>query len=387
MFIFYLKEKTMTSNTIFRNFLRMIPAAVCGILLLSGCPMDAGNDDDQSGTIAGVDAVSYDTAGSYSIRIKNESNRDLIAFKASLSAANILGAVPKQAGDHGLKLNTTLFPSGQSQDFSVIFLTQEDYEQYKDNLSSREQYPFTRIFAAYNASGTNETPWIVSGRLGGDNKLVINNQTQWNMELRENSPRGTTLGYAPYEANNTTLYMNQGSFYIFPVFKQYNAARDEIITIYPRAVDGIPSGDEFSFEGGNELTINASMYIINTNMSSGTAYLVVHNGSQQGITVYNGNTVQKTATGISTINAGDTRTFTILMDGSAQSGYESSKTISGWRVVNMGTRSVDIPAASLEVDYRYTVEVSGDWSQGVGAVTVGVPQKGSGKVTAEFGGN
>ncbi|MDR0494714.1 MAG: hypothetical protein LBG95_03700 [Treponema sp.] len=367
----------------------MICAAVlAAVILLFSCG-DAGGDPDNAGdnTIAGVDAVSYNEAGTYSIRIKNESNRDLIAFKSRLSALNLLGAVPKQATNHGIKLDTTLFPAGQSQDFSILFLTKEDYETYKSNLSSREQYPFTRIFAAYNASGTNETPWIVSGRLGGNNKFVINNMTAWNMELRENSPRGTTLGYAPYEANNTTLYMNQGSFYIFPVFKQYNAARDEIITIYPRAVEGIPMGDEFSFEGGNELTINAATFISNTNMSSGTAYLVVHNGSQQGITVYNGNTIQKTATGISTINSGDTRTFPILMDGDANSGYEASKNISGWKIMNMGVREVPIPTASLDADYRYTVEVLGDWSQGVSDVTVRTPEKGAIKVTVEFGRN
>jgi hypothetical protein len=205
------------------------------------------------------------------------------------------------------------------------------------------------------------------------------------MELRENSPRGTTLGYAPYEANNTTLYMNQGSFYVYPVFKKYIAARDEIIPIYPRAADGIPMGDEFSFEGGNELTINAANFTNNTNMSSGTAYLVVHNGSQQGITVYNGNAVQKTATGISTINSGDTRTFTVLMEGDANSGYEDSKSITGWKIVNMGVREVAIPVTSLDADYRYTVEVSGNWSQGVSAVTVGTPEKGANKVTTEFG--
>jgi hypothetical protein len=120
-------------------------------------------------------------------------------------------------------------------------------------------------------------------------------------------------------------------------------------------------------------------------MSSGAAYLVVHNGSQQGITVYNGNTVQKTATGISTINAGLTRTFTILMDGSAESGYETSKSISGWRIVNLGTRTKDIPTTSLDADYRYTVEVSGDWSLGEDNVTVEAPQKGANKVTTEFG--
>jgi hypothetical protein len=179
--------------------------------------------------------------------------------------------------------------------------------------------------------------------------------------------------------------MNPGSFYIYPVFKQYIAARDEIIAIYPLDPDGNPTGDEFSFEDGNELTINAAKYINNTNMSSGTAYLLVHNTSKQGITVYNGNTVQKTATGISTINSGDTRSFAILMDGDESTGYEASKSIAGWKIKNMGVREVDIPVASLEADYRYTVEVSGDWSLGVGNITVSLPVKGTNKVTTEFG--
>jgi hypothetical protein len=370
---------------IFRNISRIFPAALCCVLLFSGCNVNINPDGDAGGgTIGGVDATSYNTAGSYAIRIKNESNFDLVAFKSRLSMENILGAVPKQAGDHGLKLNTTLFPPGQSQDFSVIFLTREDYEQYKGNLSSREQYPFTRIFAAYNASGTNETPWIVSNRLGGENKLVIHNNTRWNMELRLDSPRGATLGYAPYEAYNTTLYMNQGDAFIFPVFKQYNAVRDEIITIYPKRDDKTPRGDQYAFIGGNEIVMNAADFI-NSDMSSGTAYLVVHNGTQQGIAVYNGSSPQKTAMGISTVNGGETRTFTILMDGSAASGYESSKSIGGWRVVHLGTDSVDIPAASLEADYRYTVEVSGSWSEGAGGVTVSSPVKGADKVTADFG--
>jgi hypothetical protein len=235
------------------------------VLLFLGCAMDTDDTEDYEDTIAGVDSKSYDTAGSYSIRITNESNRDLIVFKSSLSTTNILGAVPKQANDHGLKSNATLFPSGLSQDFTIVFLTREDYEQYKDNLSRYEQYCFTRIFVAYNAGGANNTPWIVSGRLGGENKLVINNFTSWGMELRENSPWGATLIFAPYEAV-TTLHIS-GDMYVFPVFKKYNAMRDEIITIYPLDADENPMRDKLSFGDSNELTIDAKKYIGNTDLS------------------------------------------------------------------------------------------------------------------------
>ena len=144
------------------------------------------------------------------------------------------------------------------------------------------------------------------------------------------------------------------------MFKKYNALRDEIITIYPYAADGLPMGDEFSFQNGQELTINATKYTgTNTGFSSGAALLLIKNASEQGITVMSGITVQKTATGISTINSGEERTFTILMDEVSGGKYESSKQLSGWKIVNMGTREKPITTTTLEADYRYTVTVGG----------------------------
>jgi hypothetical protein len=366
------------------TWLNIAAVLVLASLLVLSCQINVGGDEktDGNGSESGdIDWTSYNTAGTYAIRIKNESNRDLVAFMSSLSKDKILGGIPKNSGNHGIKLNTTLF--NENKDFSIIFLTKEDYETYKSNLASREQYPFTRIFAMYNASGTNEVPFIVSGKLGGDNKLVINNMTSLNMELRQDSPRGTTLGYAPYEANNTTLFIQDGSFQVFPVFKKYNKVRDEILTIYPRAADGLPVGDEMSFMDGKTITISAGDYTGNISMSSGAAFLVVKNSSKQGVTVYKGSEVQTTASGISTINSGEERTFTILMDDLGQGEYEESKELSGWRVVQIGTRNLDIETTTLSADYRYTVTVEGDWNASTQKISAPVP--GSKKITADFG--
>jgi hypothetical protein len=309
--------------------------------------------------------------------VRNNSNVDLIAFKGSVSEQTKIGGVRKGGGTHGFKRNTTLFNA--NSDFSLIFVTPEDYEANKNNLSVLNQKPFTRLFAVYNATGTNEIPFEISGSLGGNNKLIIQNMTGFDVEFREDSPRGITLGYAPHESNNTTLFMNNADYFIYPVFKRYNAVRDEILTIYPRDPEGVPIGDEFAFDGGDEFSINVANYQGNTALTSGAAFLVVHNGSTNGVTVYNGNTIQKTASGISTINAGETRTFTILMDDNGNNSYEPSKTISGWKIVNQGVREKEIPLTVLLSDYRYTVEVSGNWNQGNQAVAA--PVKGSAPVT------
>ncbi|GAB6392850.1 MAG: hypothetical protein MdMp014T_2223 [Treponematales bacterium] len=350
-------------------------------LLLAGCGNGNGDDDP-----AEVDWTNYQTAGTYSIRVKNESNVDLIAFKSSLTASNMLGGVRKNEGDHGFKLDTALFNA--NSDFSLLFITVDQFNANKGNLAALEQRPFTRLFAMYNATGTNDVPFVISGKLGGNNKLVINNMTSLNMELRQDSPRGTTLGYAPYQALNTTLFMNDGSFYVVPVFKKYNAVRDEVITIYPRNADGLPLGDAFSFTGGNELTISAADYTGNTNLSSGAAFLVVKNSSAQGISVYKGVTEQKTESGISTINSGDERSFTILMPDNGGGNYAASDSFSGWKIVNMGVREKEIPAittdgGSIAADYRYTVTVTGNWNQSTQAISGLV--KGTQKITTEFG--
>ena len=357
-------------------------AALLGALalVLAGCP--TGNENDKDTGDDGVDWMNYQTAGSFSIRIKNEANRDLVVFKNTVITANMLGGVPKNASDHGLKLTSTHF--NQNNDFSLIFITKEEYVANKGNdttLALLGQQPFTRIFAVYNASGTNEVPWIVSGKLGGNSKLVINNMTSFNMELRQDSPRGTTLGYAPYESNNTTLFMNTGSVDIFPVFKKYNALRDEILTIYPRTEVGLPVSDSFSFTGSNAVTINAQNFTSNTNFSSGAAFLVIKNSSNRGIRVMKGVEVLETITGIQTINSGDERTFIILMGALGQGQFEDSTEFSGWKVMYSGGLERDLSSTTLEADYRYTVTIGGSWDNNTATVSDYV--KGSGKITAE----
>jgi hypothetical protein len=381
----------MTNNMIFKNFLRIVPAALCAILLFAGCVIDPGGDDDHDGTADGIDWTSYESEGSYSIRVKNESNRDLVAFKGSFAPENLIGGVRKNQTNHGLPLKTSLFVS--NTDFALVFLTLEDYNAYKDNLRSRNQYPFARVFAVYNANGTNEVPFMVDSKLGGSNKLILDNMTSYNMEIRRNSPRGETLGYAPNQSNNTILNIVDGEYNLFIVFKKYNVLRDEIITMYPKAPDGLPIMLDYAFENGVERTINAGTYTSDiANLSSGYAFLVVKNSmTSGGIRVLKGDEVQKTASGIATINAGDSRTYLIPMDAvttDAGSTYSDTTVFSGW---NVGPTSRDkpIPVSDslkgegdqniFKTDYMYTVTVTGNPNTGEG-ITVSAPVESAEKI-------
>ncbi|MDR2444463.1 MAG: InlB B-repeat-containing protein [Spirochaetaceae bacterium] len=57
----------MTNTMIFRNFLRIVPAAFCAILIFSGCDMDAGGDDGKADVLYTVtfdaDGGTFDTDG------------------------------------------------------------------------------------------------------------------------------------------------------------------------------------------------------------------------------------------------------------------------------------------------------------------------------------
>jgi hypothetical protein len=362
-------------------------------LALTGCPT-GGNSDGLDGIDAnGVDWTNYQTAGSYSIRIKNESNRDLVVFKNSLTEANLIGGVAKNATNHGLPKKSALFGT-QSTDFSLIILTKEDFESHKNSLTSLEQKPFTRIFAVYNSAGTNEIPFLVDNKLGGTNTLILNNMTTYNMEIRRDSPRGPTLGYATYSSLNTEIYLINDNYSLFPVFKKYDAVRDLITTIYPkRQNDGSPMRTSAAFDGNREITINASSYTSGlTNFTSGYAYLVVVNSSVDGVQVTNGATVQQTATGMKMVNAGSQRTFMVEMpavtngDGTV---FEPKIVFAGWTIGETGDpKAIPVNTALqdslisgganqnvFEADYMYTVTVTGNAN--LNTLVIAAPVKGA----------
>jgi hypothetical protein len=347
--------------------------------LATGTPSGGGVDS------SGVDWTDYSARDDYAILINNHSNKDLVVFKNDVKKENIAGGVAANKDSHGIKANTALF--GTTHSFTLIFITKEDFEAYKDNsaaLQALKQAPFTRIFAFYNKSGSNDTPFEVSNKLGGNNTLSINNGTAYDMELRIDAARGTPLGYAPYESMNTRLSMISGDYYLFPVFTKYNPVRDELIRMYPRQTNGKPINISIPFSSGNQTKqITASDYLgIGASLSTGAAYLVVENQSNNGIRIGTAQTELQTETGNKIIGTGERKTFTILFD-KADGSYETFQNFSGYRIIQGLDDSVAIPTIStdegkMEVDYRYYVTVTGNWYTGDQAVTI---QKSGSKLT------
>jgi hypothetical protein len=245
----------------------------------------------------------------------------------------------------------------------------------------------------YNAEGTNEIPFVVDSKLGGTNTLALKNTTSYNMEIRRNSPRGPVLGYAPSQVN-TEIYLIDGNYSLFPVFKKYDATRDLITTIYPKRPDSTPMRTSKALEGDMEIEVNASDYSSGLNgFTSGYAYLVVTNNSSSGVQVMKGDAVQQTGTGVKMVNAGAQRTFLVEMpvltsgDGTV---YAAKTVFAGWTIGETGVpKAIPVSVALqdgavtggdnqnvFEVDYLYTVTVTTN----AGVLVIAAPTKGS-KVT------
>ncbi|MDR0909242.1 MAG: fibronectin type III domain-containing protein [Spirochaetaceae bacterium] len=325
---------------------------------------------------AAIDWTDYTGSGAYSIRITNKTSVDLVVFKNSLSSANLIGGVKANVANHGLPANSSLFGSSSS-DFTLVFLSNTEYEQNKNNLSSLEQHPFTRIYAMYNASSDNSVPFIVDSSLGGNNSLVLSNDTNYNMEICRDSPRGPAIGYAAAGSSNVTINLANGDYVFFPVFKTYDAGRDIVRTVYPKRPDSTPARRGASFEGGTRLSMNAEDFTANANFSSGYAYLVIRNESADGVQLMHNTVVQTTASGMRFVNPNNTKTFLIEMpvSGTGSNTTYAAKTLfSDWTLGELGSPQA-IPlnealfddtvtggeaATVFQSDHTYTITVTGN---------------------------
>jgi hypothetical protein len=336
-------------------------AAVLAAFLALSCQVNVNGDDNNTQTPAAVDFSSHNS--DYSIIVKNNTSKRLVAFKGELRTDAIIGGIPAGGSNHYLPKTTSLF-SG-TDGFVLILLTEEQYEANKTNLSSQTNTPFTRIFAFYNAQGTNESVYEISGRLGGNRTITINNSlTGYDVEIRLNGIYGETLGYARAGMLNTRLYVGDGDYYLFPVLVKYAAAKNEIITVYPKESNGNAKYDQFALDDtdpARSITIDQG-YLAGTNYSTGTAWLIVENGTSSGIQLQRGGSVQLTSTGIATINNGSSRTFQIKMakiDNTSK--YESSVTTNAY-TVGSATYQTAIGNHTLEEGKVYKVTVTGAMS-------------------------
>jgi hypothetical protein len=346
------------------------------VLVLGSCKVTLGTDDDGGGGGGGggkvIDWTSHNT--DYSILIRNNTNYKLVAFKGELDANKLIGGIPAHANNHGLPFDPVLFD--KTEDFPLILLTEDQYNTSKANLSSQKNSPFTRVYVFYNKAGDNNVEYEIAEGLGGNNKLrIINSSTTLNVEIRLGGVAGETVGYAPANMLETVLKINDGNYSFFPVFKRYNKIKDVVETVYPKRDDGQPWRLSTSFgDLGNgttvdEFTMNLNNLLKNIVMTSGIAWVVIDNQTNQGVRFMEGATPRKTLSGLENIPSGKTLTWQIDMAKLSSNNYADSRVVSSWAFGPIGdevglqtseTDNTKLGSLTVYRDKMYTITVKGE---------------------------
>ena len=347
-----------------RDFSMLLLAAAL-MVGLAGCPTDdnggGGNGDNNEGGNS-IDYTNYAT--NFSIKVKNDANRKLIAFKGAPSTSSFISGIPIGGGEHGLKKDSTLFST--TGDFVLFLVTEEDYLANKNNLSSLANKPFTRIYAYFNTSADNKLVYTISSILGGNKRIVLQNSSSYNIELRRDGIQGELIGYAGQGTYNTTFNVESGTYMIFPVFRKFNQSRGEIITVYPKYqggnLDGKAKFEYFSLDNSlDEATMNANDYIGNDIvLKTGSAYLIIQNNHSTGMTLYDGLSTVTTSTGGQAINPNRSLTFQIDMQKKPGSNdeYLDSATRAQFKI-GTPAYSESVPSFDFESDKIYQITVTG----------------------------
>lgn len=286
------------------------------VLVLVFSLMAVGCDNEPEDKGNGIDYTNY-ASPNFSIRVKNDTNKKLVAFKNTPASNTLMGGIPAGGGEHGLKKDASLFST--TNDFVLFIVTEADYLANKDNLGALENKPFTRLYAFYNTNSVNANVYRISGILGGTKKIVLQNATDYNVELRQDSQEyGQTIGYTTRQTFNTTFYVDAADYMVFPVFRKFNTTLGEIMSGYPvfqgeGPLKGKAWFTEFSLFSTDEATINALNFVTGIKVQAGAAFLIVQNNSGVGIGLWDGITRQTTESGGQVINPNGSMIFPIYM--------------------------------------------------------------------------
>ena len=357
------------------KILGVLALMAMGLALISCHPSTGGNSDKNM--IDGVDYGNY--PNNALITVKNDSQNNIVLFKGLPSQKNILGGV-KAGSETTLKKNSSFTTSG---DFVVYVVTADDYRKNITKLSVLDGAPYTTFYAVYNDNSKNtDYVYRVSGLLGGTNKILIDNGSKYNVELRNMGTNGETLCFSQAGTFNKTYYVddaaadNDGQVLVFPVFRKYDSNSKEIFDVFPKYQTGPHAGEVKSHllgfdEEDNEFYFNALDWVKGVKFAPSAAYIQITNNTQEGgFRFFTGATkpAETTSTGGKVINAGKQLIFTIPMTKISDLNYKESEIVAGYFVNNMRD-SVYLfgnptKTETLKGGFIYSFTISGNMEEG-----------------------
>lgn len=304
-----------------------------------------------------IDYTNYVT--DYSIKVKNNTTKKLVAFKGSPSETNLLGGIPAGPGnEHGLKKVASLFAT--SSDFPLFLVTEEDYLNNINNLGVLANSPFTVMYAYYNTNAENKKIFEISGSLGGDCIIKFSNTTGFNVELRKDGTGGETLAYVGSDFGTTTFFVNAETYTLYPVLRKFSKTKNEIITVYPCPKDnpGEPVVRVVTLDPGDEISLTTKGWIEeDMTLDPGCAYLVINNKSNDAFHFYSADGVLTTSTGRDAIKVAESLMFQIDME--MDNGiFLQSREVAGYKI-RCATYEYILKSFKYESGKIYSISVDG----------------------------
>jgi len=339
---------------------------VFGLILgLAGCPEpdDGGNNNNKKpdgNTDYSVDFTNHQNA---SIRVRNNTNIRLVAFKGLPALENRLGGIPANASNHGLSRDGF----STSVDFALTLVTETEYNRATaagGNQALANAEKFNVIYAFYNQNGTNNNIFAINAQSGGTGRLILENPTAWNIEIRQNAFNGQTLGFIGPYTSIQTLNLEPGEYIFYPVMRRFNSLLGEIIDAQPVFPDGVIAGTPYF----RPLLINTSPITWNfreivqdttINMNSGAAFVRVINNSQAAIQFFNGATALQTSMAWTYLNPGQNMVFQVAFPRNPDGSFSFTHTADfGIGVPGVG-RTGNVPPRTVTIDWLYEIQVTG----------------------------
>jgi hypothetical protein len=234
----------------------------------------------------------------------------------------------------------------------------------KDNLAQAEI--FARIYAFYNHQQTNNNRFQISSKSGGSGRIVLNNTTNWNIEIRRDGPTGEVLGFVAPQMLNIAMHVNAPDDYtLFLVFKRFVQADNEIYQVVPKFQSGTLEGKPFSRDFGLESADSTVTWnlaeVADKNLlviSSGSFYINIINNSGTAVRFTRGADPQTTSTGILSVNPATNRKFAVGIARNFDGTYPESQSVGQLRI-GATANPILIPTQVFKLDYVYTIEVTG----------------------------
>ena len=362
---------------------KKIMAAACAALIglaFIGCDFNLsgsingkdGNDgkDDEKSETSAVDFTDYAT--NFAITVKNNSTKNMVLFKGEPTQNNLIGGVKASSTSH-IKKDGTYFAS--TQDFVVYVVTEDDYLANKDSddgLAKLTAAPYSTFYAVFNTLTQNDTVYQISSLLSGQYKIIVNNGSKYNVELRNKGLNGETLAYSESMSFEKDYHLGEGEYMIFSVFRKFDKASSEILSVYPTYASGTLAGEPKSFEFSldeetTERQFNVKKWVSGIKFNPSAAYIKITNNADQGLQFFTGadSTPLITSAGGKRINTGKSLTYSIDMARTGNTTFEESVIAAGYR---LGTNRIDDiylnGSASATQEYKagylYSYTVSGD---------------------------